>query len=47
MHHDRTGQLVSAQEVTIGIALLEVGSLNEIKVATQLLKYARAMKKIM
>ncbi|GAJ69587.1 bacteriophage f237 ORF9 [Vibrio sp. JCM 18904] len=51
MRHDRlelpTGQLVTAQQVLIGgVALLELGASNDIKVAHQILKYARVLKKI-
>ncbi|UTZ28428.1 regulator [Vibrio campbellii] len=48
MRHDRlelsTGQLVTAQQVLIGVALLELGASNDIKVAHQILKYARGLK---
>ncbi len=48
MRHDRlelpTGQLVTAQQVLIGVALLELGASNDIKIAQQILKYARALK---
>ncbi|HDY8020428.1 TPA: regulator [Vibrio vulnificus] len=51
MHHDRlelpTGNLVSAQQVLAGIALLEIGALTDLEVAGKLLKYARALKKMM
>ncbi|EHK0751570.1 phage protein [Vibrio parahaemolyticus] len=50
MRHDRlelpTGQLVTAQQVLIGVALLELGASNDIKVAHKILKYARTLKKI-
>ncbi|MFH4608129.1 regulator [Vibrio alginolyticus] len=49
MRHDRlelpTGQLVTAQQIIIGIALLELGAPNDIKNAHRLLKYARMLKK--
>ncbi|ENQ8747585.1 phage protein [Vibrio parahaemolyticus] len=57
MRHDRlelptgqlanwpTGQLVTAQQVLIGVALLELGASNDLKVAHQILKYARILKK--
>lgn len=51
MHYDRlelpTGQLVSAQQILTGIALLEIGSLQDLEVAGQVLKYARALKNMM
>ncbi|EXJ27967.1 hypothetical protein D050_4180 [Vibrio parahaemolyticus VPCR-2009] len=40
-----TGQLVTAQQVLIGVALLELGASNDLKVAHQILKYARILKK--
>lgn len=50
MRHDRlelpTGQLVTAQQVLIGVALLELGATNDIKIAHQLLKYARVLKSL-
>ncbi|TOE91473.1 regulator, partial [Vibrio parahaemolyticus] len=43
MRHDRlelpTGQLVTAQQVLIGVALLELGASSDIKIAHQILKY--------
>ncbi|HHP0469409.1 TPA: phage protein [Vibrio harveyi] len=49
MRHDRlelpTGQLVTAQQILIGIALLELGAPNDMKNAHLLLKYARKLKK--
>ena len=48
MRHDRlelpTGQLVTAQQVLIGVALLELGASNDIKIAHHILKYARVLK---
>ncbi|HCE2184483.1 TPA: phage protein [Vibrio parahaemolyticus] len=48
MRHDRlelpTGQLVTAQQVLIGVALLELGASSDIEVAHQILKYARVLK---
>ncbi len=45
MHHDRlelpTGQLVTAQQILTGIALIEIQSELEITTTTKLLKYAR------
>lgn len=50
MRHDRlelpTGQLVTAQQVLVGVALLELGASNDIAIAHQILKYARVLKKI-
>ncbi|EMH3443315.1 phage protein [Vibrio harveyi] len=49
MRHDRlelpTGQLVTAQQILIGIALLELGSPEDLRNAHRLLKHARALKK--
>ncbi|WP_443089727.1 regulator [Vibrio sp. YYF0003] len=51
MHHDRlelpNGKLVTAQQVTTGIALLEIGANDDLKVGAKLLKYARALKGLM
>lgn len=51
MHYDKlelpTGQLVSAQQIIIGIALLEIGALNDVEVSRKILKYARELRKIM
>ncbi|NIY86367.1 regulator [Vibrio campbellii] len=51
MHYDRlelpTGQLVTAQQVLTGIALLEIGALTDLEAAGQVLKYARALKDMM
>lgn len=50
MKHDRlelpTGQLVIAQQVLIGVALLGLGAANDIEVAHQIFKYARVLKNI-
>ncbi|CAH7157919.1 Regulator [Vibrio chagasii] len=50
MHYDKlelpTGQLVTAQQLLLGIALLEIQSELELKTTTALLKYVRAMVKI-
>ncbi|MGF1841503.1 regulator [Vibrio atlanticus] len=50
MHHDGlelpTGQLVSAQQVLAGMALLEIQSDLEIRTSTHLLAIARAIAKI-
>ena len=51
MHYDRlelpTGQLVTAQQVLTGIALLEIGALTDLEAAGRILKYVRALKDIM
>nr|WP_319553105.1 regulator [uncultured Vibrio sp.] len=51
MHYDRlelpTGQLVTAQQVLTGVALLEIGSFNDVNNAALILKYARALNKLM
>lgn len=51
MHYDRlelpTGQLVTAQQVLTGIALLEIGALTDLEAAGRILKYARELKKMM
>ncbi|WP_411197962.1 regulator [Vibrio sp. EA2] len=51
MHYDKlelpTGQLVTAQQVLTGIALLEIGSKTDLDTAGRVLKYARALKNIM
>lgn len=48
MRHDRlellTGQLVKAQQVLIGIVLLEIGANYDIKKAHQALSFARVLK---
>ncbi|MET2954469.1 regulator [Vibrio harveyi] len=48
MRHDRlelpTGQLVTAQQVLIGVALLELGASDDSEVAHRILKYARVLK---
>ncbi|EPQ9985472.1 regulator [Vibrio vulnificus] len=50
MHYDRlelpTGQLVTAQEVLAGLALLEIAAPDDVKTKSLLLKYARAISKI-
>ncbi|ASC59316.1 hypothetical protein FORC37_3622 [Vibrio vulnificus] len=50
MHYDKlelpTGQLVTAQEVLAGLALLEIAAPDDIKTKSLLLKYARAISKI-
>ena len=49
MRHDRlelpTGQLVTAKQVIIGVALLELGATEDAKNAHEILKYARILKK--
>ncbi|EHK5108036.1 phage protein [Vibrio parahaemolyticus] len=51
MHHDRleipTGQLVAPQQILTGLALLEIGSLNDTQTAKYVLKYARALRDMM
>ncbi|WP_025639461.1 phage protein, partial [Vibrio parahaemolyticus] len=51
MHYDRlelpTGQLVTAQQVLTGIALLEIGSLTDLEAAGRILRYARALRNMM
>ncbi|EGR0056371.1 phage protein [Vibrio vulnificus] len=42
-----TGQLVSAQQVLTGIALLEIGAKTDLEISSLVLKYARALKQIM
>ncbi|ELE6571181.1 phage protein [Vibrio parahaemolyticus] len=50
MRHDRlelpTGQLVTAQQVLIGVALLELGASEETVIARRIMRYARILKKI-
>lgn len=50
MRHDclelPTGQRVTAQQVLIGVALLELGASNDSELAHQILKYARVLKNI-
>ncbi|USD48421.1 MULTISPECIES: regulator [Vibrio] len=50
MRYDRlelpTGQLVTAQQVLIGIALLELGASNDIGVARKILRNARVLKRL-
>ncbi|MEZ8672566.1 regulator [Vibrio cyclitrophicus] len=50
MHYDKlelpTGQLVTAQQVLLGVALLEIQSELELKTTTALLKYVRAIVRI-
>ena len=47
MHYDRlelpTGQLVSAQQLLTGVALLEIGAMSDLKAVSKLLKYARVI----
>ncbi|MBE4393107.1 regulator [Vibrio parahaemolyticus] len=49
MRHDRlelpTGQLVTAQQVLIGVALLELGASEETVIARRIMRYARILKK--
>ncbi|EGR1568856.1 TPA: phage protein [Vibrio parahaemolyticus] len=50
MHHDRlelpTGQLVTAQQVLTGIAILEIGSEQDLKTSRVLLKIAKEIAKL-
>lgn len=50
MRNDRmllpTGQLVTAQQIFTGIALLEIEAAHDIKTLSKLLKYARAINQI-
>ncbi len=50
MHYDKlelpTGQLVTAQQLLLGVALLEIQSELELKTTTALLKYVRAIVRI-
>ncbi|MFH4776803.1 regulator [Vibrio alginolyticus] len=50
MHHNKlelpTGQLISAQELLTGIALLEIQSEIELKTTAKILKYVRILSKI-
>lgn len=51
MHYDRlelpSGQLITAQQLLIGVALLELGASDDIKIARKTLKYARILKSLM
>ena len=51
VHYDKielpTGQLVTSQQILLGMALLEIQSELEIKASTHLLKLAREISKIM
>ena len=51
MHYNKlelpTGRFVTAQEILAGIALLEIQSDLELKTNTKLLRYARAISKMM
>lgn len=50
MRYDRlelpTGMLVSAQEILIGIALIEIGADLDNKIKAKILKYVRAIRSI-
>ncbi|MCE7615549.1 regulator [Vibrio fluvialis] len=50
MRYDRlelpTGQLATAQQVLLGLALLELGASSDIRVAHNILKYVRALRKL-
>lgn len=51
MHYDTlelpSGQLVTAQQILTGIALLELGAIDDLEISRRILKYARALKNIM
>ncbi|EJI1384881.1 phage protein [Vibrio alginolyticus] len=51
MHYDRlelpTGQLVTAQQILTGLALLEIGADGDMFILHKLLKYSRSLKSIM
>ncbi|EGR7966676.1 phage protein [Vibrio vulnificus] len=50
MHYDKlelpTGQLVTAQEVLAGVALLEIAAPDDVRTKSKLLKYVRAIGRI-
>ena len=50
MRHARlelpTGQRVTAQQVLIGVTLLELGASTDMAIAHQILKYTRVLNKI-
>ncbi|WP_435249332.1 regulator [Vibrio sp. nBUS_14] len=50
IHYDKlelpTGQLVTAEQILLGIGLLEIQSELEIKVSTQLLRLARDIERV-
>ena len=51
IHYDKlelpTGQLVSPQQILLGLALLEIQSDVELRTTSKLLKYARSLSYIM
>ncbi|EID0060412.1 phage protein [Vibrio vulnificus] len=51
MHYDKlelpTGQLVTAQEILAGIALIEIASPDDTNTISKLLKFARVIARIM
>ncbi|WP_434762820.1 regulator [Vibrio fortis] len=51
IHYDKlelpTGQLVTAQQIVLGIALLEIQSDVELKTSNKLLRHARTIAKLM
>ncbi|EGQ8468597.1 phage protein [Vibrio parahaemolyticus] len=51
MHYDRlelpTGQIVTAQQVLTGIALIEIGANSDLELCRRMLKYARELKRLM
>ncbi|MDE1333360.1 regulator [Vibrio aestuarianus] len=50
MHYDKlelpTGQYVTAQEILAGIALLEIEAVDDMKTLSKLLKFSRAIAKL-
>ncbi|MBY8299427.1 regulator [Vibrio fluvialis] len=50
MHYEHlelpTGQLVTSQQILTGIALLEIGAPDDLRISTLILKYARILAKI-
>ncbi|EHK2864371.1 phage protein [Vibrio parahaemolyticus] len=51
MRHNRlelpNGQMVTAQQILAGVALLEIGAENDLKNVSKLLKFARLLKGLM
>lgn len=50
MRHNRlelpTGQLVTAHQIIVGVALLELGASDDMKISHKILRYARALRNI-
>lgn len=42
-----TGKKATPQEILLGMALIEIGSDNDLTISTLILKYARAIKAVM